>query len=193
VCLGGCEPFFIMFLLASLWLWRKQHAAGAMACAALATTIRPTGIFLIGALAAVLIWHRRWRDSLRSVVIVAVVGALYLAPMVFAAKDTMAPVTGYAHDWYGAATCGHPWTFHLKVGFCVLLTLFGVVTLWKRRREAFATPVGQVESLFFLLFAAFCVSYNSNWVYEEYPRFFVPIVPQSVLGHDSLTNGCCCR
>lgn len=196
VCLGGCEPFFILFLLASLWLWRKQHALGAMACAALATTIRPTGILLIGALAAVLIGHRRWRDSLRAALVVTAIGALYFAPVVFAAKDTMAPATGYADDWYGpspisvpfypllygAATCGCPWTFHLKVGFYVLLTLFGVATLWKRRGEAFANPVAQVESLFFLLFAAFCVSYNSNWAYEEYPRYSSPLIPQSVLG-----------
>jgi hypothetical protein len=195
VCLGGCEPIFIVFLFASLWLWRKEHTLSAMTCAALAVWTRPTGIFLLVALGAVLLLHRRWRELLRSAVMVGFLGALYLAPIVFAAKDPMAPVTGYADDWYSASpitlpfypllrealTGGWPWTYHLKNGFYVALTIFGLVTLWKRRRQAFADAAGQVESSFFLLFAAFCVSYNSNWAYTEYPRFSAPIIPQCVL------------
>jgi hypothetical protein len=196
VCLGGCESIFVVFLFASLWLWRKQHTLGAMTCAALALWTRPTGVFLPVALGAVLLWHRRWRDLLRSALVVAFLGALYLIPIIFAAKDPLAPVNGYADDWSGASpitlpfyplvhealTGGWPWTYILKNSIYVALTVFGVVTLWKRRREAFADVAGQVESAFFLLFAAFCVSYNSNWAFAEYPRFSTPIIPQSVIG-----------
>ena len=195
-CLGGCEPIFVVFLFASLWLWRQQRTLSAIACAALATSTRPTGVFLLLALAAVLVWHRRWRDVLRSAVVVAALGALYLAPIIFAAKDPWAPINGYAEDWYSASpitlpfypllreavTGGAAWTNHLKNGFYVALTLLGVATLWKRRRKAFADPAGQAESFFFLLFAGFCVSYNSYGAYVDYPRYSTPLIPQSVLG-----------
>ena len=62
-----------------------------------------------------------------------------------------------------------------------MLTIFGLVSLWKRRRKAFANPAGQVEWIFYLLFAGFCVSYNSGWAYTGYPRFSAPIIPQSIL------------
>ena len=195
LCLGGCEPFFVLFLFASLLLWKGDHPVSAMACAALATTVRPTGIFLLVALGVVLAWHRRWRKLLWGTLVAAALGALYLAPMVFAARNNMAPLTGYADDWntsspisvpfyplfLGAVRSDYGWAFHLKICFYILLTLFGAVTLWRRRREAFAHPAEQVQSLFFLLFAAFCVSYNSDFAYDEFPRFIAPLVPQSVL------------
>ena len=55
------------------------------------------------------------------------------------------------------------------------------MTLWKRRRKAFADPAGQVESAFFLLFGGFCVSFNAWGAYPDYPRYSSPIIPQSVL------------
>jgi hypothetical protein len=196
LCLGGCEPFFVVFLFASLWLWRQQRTLSAMTCAALATCTRPTGVFLLVALTAVLIWHRRWRDVLKSAVVVAALGALYLAPIIFAAKDPWAPIDGYASDWYSASpitlpfypllreamTGGAAWTNHLKNGFYIALTLLGAVTLWKRRHKAFADLAGQAESSFFLLFAGFCFSYNSYGAYVDYPRYSTPLIPQSVLG-----------
>jgi hypothetical protein len=129
------------------------------------------------------------------VVLAGFLGALYLAPIIFAAKDPLAPVNGYADDWYSASpitlpfyplvrealTGGAPWTNHLKNGFYIVLTIFGVLTLWKRRHKAFADLAGQVESIFFLLFAAFCVSYNSFGAYTDYPRYSAPIIPQSIL------------
>ncbi len=195
VCLGGCESIFIVLVLASLWLWRKQNPLAAMTCATLALWTRPTGIFLVFAIGAVLLWHRQWRDLLRSAAIVGSLEALYLTPILFAAKDPMAPITGYAGDWssawpitvpfypllHEAFTGGAPWTNHLKNGFYIALTIYGVVTLWKRRHKAFADLAGQAESIFFLLFAGFCVSYNSFGAYTDYPRYSSPIVPQSVL------------
>ena len=63
-CEGSCEPFFVLFLFVALWLWRQHRPLGAFAFAALATTVRPTGVFLLLAFAAVLIVHRRWRDMM---------------------------------------------------------------------------------------------------------------------------------
>ncbi len=56
------------------------------------------------------------------------------------------------------------------------------MTLWKQRQQAFANSEGQAEWIFYLLFAGFCVSYNSTWAYTGYPRFSAPIIPQSLLG-----------
>ena len=195
VCLGGCESIFVALIFASLWSWRRQRTLSAMAWATLALWTRPTGLLLLVALGAVLLWHRRWRDLLRSAAVVGVLGAIYLGPLVMAAKDPMAPVNGYAGDWYSASPItvpfyplirealsgGAPWSNHLKNGFYIALTVFGVVTLWRRRRTAFADPASQVESGFFLLFAGFCVSYNSYGAYVDYPRYSSPIIPQSVL------------
>jgi hypothetical protein len=196
VCEGSCEPLFVLFLFVSLWLWSQQHPLSAFTFAALATTVRPTGVFLLVAFAAVLIVHRRWRDLGSGAVIVLVLGGLYLAPLVYLAKDPWAPFSGYASDWYGALpvtvpfypllreglTSTAPWTNDVKIAFYILLTVFGLVTLWKRRQEAFAHPAGQAEWIFYLLFAGFCVSYNSAWAYTGYPRFSAPIIPQSILG-----------
>jgi hypothetical protein len=194
-CLGGSEPFFILFLYASLWLWRKKHIGSAAAVAVLATSVRPTGVFLLLALAGVLAWHRRWRDVLKSSLITAILGALYIAPLMFMAKDPLAPVNGYAGDWYGpfpvtipfyplihtALLPGTPWIRHVKIWLFLAFTLFGIMTLWKRRHRAFADLTNQGEWIFFLLFAGFCVSYNSYYGYDEYPRFSSPIVPQSLV------------
>jgi hypothetical protein len=194
-CLGGSEPFFVVFLFASLWLWRQEHALSAVAVAGLATSVRPTGVFLLLALIGVLAWHRRWRDVLKSGLITAILGALYVAPLMVMAKDPLAPVTGYAGDWYGpfpvtlpfypiihtALLPGTPWIRHVKIWLFLAFTLFGLVTLWKRRRQAFADLTSQGEWVFFLLFAGFCVSYNSYYGYDEYPRFSSPIVPQSLV------------
>ena len=198
-CLGGSEPFFIVFLFASLWLWRQKHTLSAVALATLATTVRPTGVFLLLALAGVLFWHRRWRDVLKSGLVVAMLGALYLAPFAFMANDLSAPATGYAELWYGplpvsipfypiirtALLPGTPWIRHVKIWLFLGFTIFGLVTLWKRRRQAFADPAGQVEWTFFLLFAGFCVSYNSYFAYDDYPRYSAPVVPQSLVGFQS--------
>ena len=194
-CLGGSEPFFIFFLFASLWLWRKEHLLSAVAVAGLATSVRPTGLFLLLALIGVLAWHRRWHDVMKSGLITAILAALYIAPLMFMAKDPLAPVNGYAGDWYGpfpvtfpfyplirtALHPGTPWIRHVKIWLYLAFTLFGLVTLWMRRRRAFADLASQGEWVFFLLYAWFCVSYNSYYGYDEYPRFSSPIVPQSLV------------
>jgi hypothetical protein len=123
-------------------------------------------------------------------------GALYVAPLIYLAKDPWAAVNGYASDWYGALPItvpfypllraglanAAPWTNDVKICFYILLTVFGLVTLWKQRHKAFANPEGQAEWIFYLLFAGFCVSYNSPWAYDAYPRYSLPIIPQSTLG-----------
>jgi len=196
VCEGSCEPFFVLFLFVSLWLWRQQRSLAAFTFAALATTVRPTGVFLLMAFAGVLILHRRWRDLCMAGIAASALGALYLAPLAYLAKDPWAPVNGYASDWYGALPLTvpffpllraglantAPWTNDVKICIYILLTVFGLVTLWKRRHEAFARSEGQAEWIFYLLFAGFCVSYNSAWAYTGYPRFSAPIIPQSLLG-----------
>ena len=194
-CLGGSEPFFVLFLFASVWLWRKEHVVSAVAVACLATSVRPTGVFLLLALLGVLVWHRRWRDVLKSFLITATLAALYAAPLMFMARDPLAPVNGYEGDWYGpfpvtfpfyplihtALLPGTPWIRHVKIWLFLAFTLFGLVTLWKRRHRAFADLTSQGEWIFFILFAGFCVSYNSYYGYDEYPRFSSPIVPQSLV------------
>jgi hypothetical protein len=196
VCEGSCEPFFVLFLFVSLWLWRQQRPLAAFTFAALATTVRPTGIFLLVAFAIVLIRHRRWRDLCTAAITASALGALYLAPLAYLAKDPWAPVNGYASDWYGALPISvpffpllraglantAPWTNNVKICIYILVTVLGLATLWKRRHEAFAHPEGQAEWIFYLLFAGFCVSYNSAWAYTGYPRFSAPIIPQSLLG-----------
>ncbi len=196
VCQGSCEPFFVLFLFVSLWLWRRQQIAAAFIFAALATTVRPTGILLIVALAGALAWHHQWRDLGWGTAVASVIGALYLIPQVLLEKDAWAPVNGYAFDWYGASPVTvpfyplvraglanqSPWTNDLKICFYISLTVFGLVILCLRRREAFAEVAGQAEWAFFILFAAFCVSYNSHAAYEAYSRYSVPIIPQSIVG-----------
>ncbi len=196
VCFGSCEPFFVLFIFGSLWLWRRQRFIAAFILAALATTVRPTGILLIVALAGALAWHRRWRDLGWGVGVAAALGMLYLTPQVLLEKDAWAPVNGYAFDWYGASPISapfypllrgglaneSPWTNNLKICSYIALTIFGLIVLWKRRREAFAEIAGQGEWAFYLLFATFCVSYNSHAAYEAYSRYSIPIIPQSVVG-----------
>jgi hypothetical protein len=194
-CLGGSEPFFIVLLCASLWLWRQKHTLSAVMFATLATSVRPTGAFLLLAIAGVLVWHRRWRDVLTAATVVAILGTLYLTPIVFLAKDPWAPATGYADSWYGpfpisfpfypiirsALLPGTPWTRHLKAWLFLAFTIFGLVTLWKRRRQAFADPISQAEWAFFLMFTGFCLSFNASYAYEDYPRYSAPVVPQNLL------------
>jgi hypothetical protein len=196
VCLGSCEPFFVVFIFGSVLLWRRQRIVGAFILAALATTVRPTGALLIVAFAGALAWHRRWRGLGWGSAGAVALGALYLTPQVLLQKDAWAPLNSYAFDWYGSSPISipfwplvraglandSPWTNDLKICFYISITIFGLVMLWIRRRRAFAEIAGQGEWAFFLLFAAFCVSYNSHAAYEAYSRYSIPIVPQSIVG-----------
>jgi hypothetical protein len=132
---------------------------------------------------------------LTAATVVAILGTLYLTPIVFLAKDPWAPATGYADSWYGpfpisfpfypiirsALLPGTPWTRHLKAWLFLAFTIFGLVTLWKRRRQAFADPISQAEWAFFLMFTGFCLSFNASYAYEDYPRYSAPVVPQNLL------------
>lgn len=186
ICLGGAEPLFLALLFASMWQWRRGRPLAAALLAALATTVRPTGVFLLAAIGVALIGERRWRVLALSVGVGTAIGALYLLPFLTRA-DLSAPATGYARDWYGpspigvpfvplvrrALVPGEPVANFIKNGFYLALTVAGFVGVWRRRKFC-------VESMFFVVFALFCWSYNSPWAWAEYARFSSPIVPQSV-------------
>jgi Gpi18-like mannosyltransferase len=206
VLLGGAEPLFLLLLLASLLAVRRERWPLAALFAALATVVRPLGIFLLIALGIVLLARKEYRKLIACTAIGLLVGIIYLVPFVYYFGDVLANFRFYqTNDWGSASPIGWPfvsiiqgaisfdlpWTARARSGFWILFYILAVTAMIRRpafREYARRYPA---EALFAGAYVLFAFSYNSSvWAWVEFARYALPALPialfalEAYLPHD---------
>jgi hypothetical protein len=195
--LGGAEPLFVALFLGALVALRKKLFYLAVFLAALATTVRPIGIFLVLAILIVAAGEKAWAQLGKGAAVAAGVGMLYCLPLILLFGEPLANVSGYSDSggWYGRSlpisipllplvrqaiySIGKlPMSNIVRLGAWVLAVLFIVIYKGLLRGELSRRwRTFPAETLGNMLVVLFCFSYNSGWAWMEFPRFIVPAVP----------------
>jgi hypothetical protein len=190
--LGGAEPLFITLLFASFLCIRKERWVWAATLAALASLVRPLGIFALVAIGLVLLYRRDYRKFLTCTAVGALLGALYLLPFWLYYHDALFQMHRYQKDDWTNAGWAVAWPFQaLATSFLhnrepltnVLLMLVwigfilaGCVAMSRRSFRAYMSE-HRTEFLFAFLYIGFLFTYNSQYARAEFPRFAIPVLP----------------
>jgi len=78
--LGGAEPLFVLLLFSCFWFSRKERWLPASFLAALASLVRPLGLFALLAIGLQLMIRRDYKRAFLCTAIGTVLGTLYLLP-----------------------------------------------------------------------------------------------------------------
>jgi len=198
--LGGSEPLFMALLLGSFLAVRRERWLWASALAALATVVRPLGIFALVGIALALLLQGRYRTLITATLIGLVVGVLYAFPLLRLFGDPLATV----HSYQGSGQ-SDPWLFGLPfyaivkgtilypAPFTNLILAFGwigfvsagVVVMAKSARFHAYAKTHVVEVAFAIPYLLLICSYNSPyWARGSFPRFAIPVIPFVLISLD---------
>jgi hypothetical protein len=174
---GGSEPLFMALLLASLLATRSDQWRRAVLWAALATTVRPIGVFAVAAILATALMKRRWTDAVLGVSVAATVFGLYCVPLAFTG-DALGNIHWYAPQMTGGTVWRNlitdqvsPLRQILVAGAIalVLMAPFVVVTREQAGRRA--------ENLFAFGTSCFLVTLNCQPCAWAFSRFAIVSIP----------------
>lgn len=197
--LGGGEPLFVLLLFSSFWLSRKERWLPASVLAALATLVRPLGLFALLAMGVQLILRRNYRKALLCTVIAGLIGMLYLLPFWTYFHDPLYQFHRYKQaDWqsgpvvswpFRAITVSflhnrEPWT---NVIFTAGWLGFAIASFWKivGKIDRHTMIEHRNEFIFAVCYLIFLFCYNSeHWARAEFPRFVIPVLPFLLLAWD---------
>ncbi len=187
--LGGSEPLFAAFLFGSFLALRRGRPLLAALLAALATVVRPLGIFALLGIGLSLLWKRRLKEFALATTIGVTVGILYTLPLVHFFGSAFANVHGYSPTgnilgvpFYaiikGTILYPSPWT-NLVVTFgWILFVLAGMVAMVASetcRAYGREFPAEAVFGWLYLI-SVFCYNYP-YWARGNFPRFVIPAIP----------------
>jgi hypothetical protein len=192
---GGAESLFALLIFLAMMQARSRRYLLAVLFAALATTVRPIGVFLVFVV-LVAAWRKRGlRSALLCGAAAAAIALLYIAPLVRAYHDPLANVHGYQQqDWGGGLpvslplkaivtnylngrNVGNTFIKNAKAVFVLLhvAALLGLAMSSQLRRRLTEQPV---IGAFVLLYSAFILTYNAPWwALSIYPRLMIPVLP----------------
>ena len=196
-CLGGSEPLFMLCLLAGFVSVRRRQWMLASLLAALATIVRPLGIFALVGIGLTLLWKKDFRKLAGAVAIGLVVGVLYALPLAAHFGDPFATVSSYhSQQWQGGWLFGipfyaiikgtiiypAPWT-NLVLSFgWIFLVLGAVVVMIKSRNFREYCRSHSVEAIFLVPYLWCLFAYNyPYWARGNFARFAIPILPLVLL------------
>lgn len=199
--LGGAEPLFVALLFSSFWAVRKERWLGATALAALATLVRPVGIFALVGIGLALILRRDYKKACLCTLLAAFVGGLYLLPFWLYFHDPLYEFHAYKQfDWQSGSAVSFPfraivisllhnrgtWTSVLLTTGWIIFAFAGLCAMSRRGFRQYIRE-HRAECIFAFLYLAFIFSYNSvAWARAEFPRFAIPVVPFLLLAFDRL-------
>ena len=185
--LGGAEPLFVVLVFAALAAARRERWLLSAAFGALATIVRPLGVFLLLALGIELLRRRRIGVAAAATAIALGAGAAYLAVVRALFHD---PFGNFR--FYGQWGLGRDRTFIPYVTLALsyrdglvtarnvaktlawtTLTIAGVVAAI-RRRCAGEHPM---EWLFGAIYLASFFFFPAWWIEGEYSRYLAPVIP----------------
>ena len=195
--LGGAEPIFMALILGSFLALRRTHWRLAAVLGALATVVRPFGIFALVGLAAHLLYRKRFRDCAVATAIAVFIGALYVWPLQHYFGSPFANVALYQrNDWHGGLPFTFPFiglihnTFPINAPLTNLLLTFGwiffvliglVVAIRSRDLQHYATKY-TAEACFVVLYCLALYCYNApDWSRAEFPRFAIAVLPWTLV------------
>lgn len=192
-CLGGSEPLFMAFLLAAFVSVRQRRWMLASLLAALATIVRPLGVFALVGIGLTLLWKKDFRRFACATAIGLAVGVLYALPLATHFGDPLATVNSYhSQQWQGGWLFGipfyaiikgtiiypAPWT-NLVLSFgWVFLVVGAVVVMVKSLSFREYCRSHSVEAIFLAPYLWCLFTYNyPYWARGNFARFAIPILP----------------
>jgi hypothetical protein len=192
--LGGSEPLFVALLFGSFIAIRRDRWILATLLAALATTTRPLGVFLLVGIGLTLLWRREWRRFAFATTIGLIIGVLYMLPLAYYFHDPLATVHSYKSTdtvaqiplfgipFYaiikGTLLYPSPITnLLLSFGwvFLVLIAIVAMIGTENFRQYARRHPAEIIFAVPYLL-SLYCYNYP-YWARGNFARFAIPIVP----------------
>jgi hypothetical protein len=187
--LGGSEPLFTALLFGSFLAVRRHCWLLAALLAALATVVRPLGLFALLGIGLTLLWNREFGKFALATAIGIVVGALYALPLALYFGSPLANVHGYSPNgdlfgipFYaiikGTFIYPSPWTNLILTFGWIFFVLAGIVAMGATGSYRAYARKFPVEAIFAgaYLFAVFCYNYP-YWARGTFPRFAIPAVP----------------
>jgi hypothetical protein len=190
--LGGSEPLFVLLLFASFWASRRGRWLLASVLAALATLVRPVGLFALLAIGLALILRRDYKKTFLCTATAMLIGMLYLLPFWIYFHDPLYQFHRYKQaDWQSGFVISWPfhaivWSFlhnrepWTNVIFTVGWIGFAALGLYKMCGRLYRQQLGEHsnEYIFAISYLIFLYCYNSDqWARAEFPRFVIPVLP----------------
>jgi len=191
--LGGSESLFIALILAAFLALRRGKSLWSALFAALATVVRPFGMFALIGIGIELLWRKKFQEFTWAVAIALLIGGLYVWPLAQYLGNPMANVASYQqNDWHGRPPFTVPFVAIVRdtlassvpltnlalTSFWVGLVLLGMVIAVASgtlRNYARSYPA---EACFASLFFLALFTYNAReWARAEFPRFALPLLP----------------
>ena len=196
--LGGSEaPFcaclFVAFLCARSGRWRT-----AATVAAVATTIRPVGVFALVALCLTRLRRHAWRTSAEMTLLGLMIALMYFAFVRSLTGDPWINVRTYRVDWNTGWPVGPPfialmhsavplvrrfgWWSGIRVMVIVVVTAAAGIHVAYRTVRGY-WPLPEAESIFAVLVVGFLLCYPYRNMAYEWPRFLIPAIPVLTAAH----------
>lgn len=185
--LGGAEPLFVLLIFAGLYAARRERWAAAALFGALATIVRPLGVFLLLAIGVELLRRRRIGTAASAVAISVGIAAAYFSLVRALFHDPFGNFRWYAQWGLGRDRTFFPYVTlvlsyrdHLltkrnvvKALAWITLTILGVVAAIRRRtfREQ------RLEWLFGAIYLISFFFFPAWWIEGEYSRYLAPVIP----------------
>ncbi len=202
VCvLGGSEAPFCACLFAAFLCARSGRWRTASMLAAVATTIRPVGVFALVALCLSRIHRRAWRTSAEMSLVGLAIGAMYLALVWSITGDAWINFRTYRVDWNTGWPVGPPfialihssvplfqrfgWWNGMRVMVVVAVTAAaGIHVAYRAPRGRW--PLPEAEVTFAVLVVGFLLCYPFRNMAYEWSRFVIPAAPLLTAAHGSI-------
>ncbi len=194
VAFGGAEPLFLALVLAALAAARREWWVRAALAAALATTVRPVGVFALAAVLAVAV-RRHPRSALAGAGVSLLVLVLYCVPVAIGTGDPLANVHWYMPQMTNGLPVGIPFVglwrgtrtnqvsvlrnIEMLTAVGVVLAPVAVWVLSARCRVAAARY--PAETIFALAYSGFLVTLNCPPCAWFFPRFAIISLPFALL------------
>jgi len=191
--LGGSEPLFMAMILAAFLALRRARWAWSAVFGALATVVRPFGVFALIGIGVQLLWQRKFRECGFATAIGLAIGVAYAWPLAHYLGSPFANVALYQrNDWHGRPPFSFPFlaiirdTFPINAPWTnlvftlgwIVFVIVGLAVAVRTGELASCATKYPAETCFVCLYALALYTYNaSGWSRADFPRFAIPMLP----------------
>ena len=178
---GGSEPLFMALVLAGFLATRRDQWRRAALWAALATTVRPIGVFALGAILVAGMMRRRWVDAAVGACIGAIIFGLYCVPLAFTG-DALGNIHWYVPQMMGGTVWRNVITDEVSLVRKILVA-GAIATVLVAPLVVFAQEQTgrQAENLFAFGTSCFLVTLNCQPCAWAFSRFAIISIPFALI------------